>query len=120
MLRIFQWVVRFFDWLRVLDDRLEATWLKKGWPEFAKWWLGGSIGVGAFALLLACIPGAILLEINRLYQLLRVGSLPGRGIDVRRAMELRRRLCDRGNDDRLRGVSLLHAAGQESRTLKAA
>ena len=80
MLRIFQWVVRFFDWLRVLDDRLEATWLKKGWPEFAKWWLGGSIGVGAFALLLACIPGAILLEINRLYQLLRVGGYPAAGL----------------------------------------
>ena len=80
MLRIFQWVVRFFDWLRVLDDRLETTWLKKGWPEFAKWWLVGSVGVGAFALLLACIPGAILLEINRLYLLLRVGAYPAAGL----------------------------------------
>ena len=80
MLRIFQWVVRFFDWLRVLDDRLEATWLNKGWPEFAKWWLGGSIGVGAFAFFLACIPGAMLLEINRLYQFLRLGAYPAAGL----------------------------------------
>jgi hypothetical protein len=80
MLRIFQWVVRFFDWLRALDDRLEVAWLKKGWPEFAKWWLGGSIGVGAFALLLACIPGAILLEINKLYLLFRVGTYPASGL----------------------------------------
>lgn len=79
MLRIFQWVVRFFDWLRVLDDRLEAVWLNKGWPEFAKWWVGGSVALGAFAFFLAMIPGTVLLEINRLYQLLRLGAYPAAG-----------------------------------------
>ena len=76
MLQIFRWVVRFFDWLRVLDNRLEAIWLNKGWPEFAKWWIGGSIALGVFALLIACVPGSVLLEINRLYQLLRTGTYP--------------------------------------------
>ena len=79
MLRIFAWVVRFFDWLRVLDNRIEAAWLNKGWPEFAKWWIGGSIALGAFAILLACIPGSILLEINRFYQFLRYGAYPAAG-----------------------------------------
>ena len=79
MLQIFQWVVRFFDWLRMLDDRIEDTWRTKGWPEFAKWWIGGSIALGAFAILLACIPGSVLLEINRLYQLLRFGAYPAAG-----------------------------------------
>jgi hypothetical protein len=80
MLRIFQWVVRFFDWLRMLDDRIEAMWLNRGWPEFGKWWLGGSIGVGAFALLFACVPGAVLLEVNRFYQFLRFGVYPAAGL----------------------------------------
>ena len=80
MLRIFQWVVRFFDWLRVLDNRVEAAWLNKGWPEFAKWWLGGSVALGAFAFFLAMIPGAVLLEINRFYQFLRFGAYPAAGL----------------------------------------
>jgi hypothetical protein len=80
MLRIFQGVVRFFDWLRVLDDRLAAIWLNKGWPEFAKWWVGGSAALGAFAFCLAMIPGAVLLEINRLYQFLRLGAYPAAGL----------------------------------------
>jgi hypothetical protein len=79
MLRIFRWVVRFFDWLRVLDDRLEAVWLNKGWPDFAKWWFGGSVVLGAFAFCLAMIPGAVLLEINRFYQFLRLGAYPAGG-----------------------------------------
>jgi hypothetical protein len=80
MLRVFQFVVRFFEWLRVLDDRIEAIWLNKGWPEFAKWWFGGSIAIGAFVFFLACIPGTILLEVNRLYQFLRVGAYPAAGL----------------------------------------
>jgi hypothetical protein len=80
MLRIFQWVVRFFDWLRALDDRIEAVWLNKGWPEFAKWWIGGSVVLGAFAFFLAMIPGTILLEINRFYQFLRFGAYPAAGL----------------------------------------
>ena len=80
MLRIFQWVVRFFDWLRVLDNQLEASWLNKGWPEFAKWWVGGSIALGIFAFFLASIPGAVLLELNRLYQFLRLGAYPAAGL----------------------------------------
>lgn len=79
MLRIFAWVVRFFDWLRVMDDRIEAAWLNKGWPEFAKWWIGGSIALGALALVVACVPGSVLLEINRLYQFLRFGAYPAAG-----------------------------------------
>jgi hypothetical protein len=79
MLRIFRWVVRFFDWLRALDDRLEATWLNKGWPEFLKWWFVGSLAIGVFAFLLAGVPGTILLEVNRLYQFLRVGTYPVAG-----------------------------------------
>jgi hypothetical protein len=80
MLRIFQGVVRFFDWLRALDNRIEAAWLNKGWPEFAKWWFGGSVALGAFAFSLAMIPGAVLLEINRLYQFLRLGAYPAAGL----------------------------------------
>jgi hypothetical protein len=79
MLRIFQWVVRFFDRLRVLDNQIEAAWLNKGWPEFLKWWIGGAIALGAFALLVACIPGSVLLEINRFYQFLRFGTYPAAG-----------------------------------------
>jgi uncharacterized BrkB/YihY/UPF0761 family membrane protein len=76
MLRVFQWIVRFFEWLRALDDRLEAIWLNKGWPDFLKWWFGGSLAIALFALLLVCIPGTVLLELNRLYQLLRTGAHP--------------------------------------------
>jgi hypothetical protein len=79
MLRIFQWVVRFFDWLRVLDDRVEAAWLNKGWPEFSKWWVGGSVALAAFGFALGMIPGAVLLEINRLYQFVRYGVYPAAG-----------------------------------------
>jgi hypothetical protein len=74
MLRVFGWVVRFFEWLRVLDDQLEATWLNKHWTEFLKWWLGGSLAIALFALLLVCVPGAVLLELNRLYHMLRGAS----------------------------------------------
>jgi hypothetical protein len=80
MLRVFQWIVRFFEWLRALDDRLEATWLNRGWPEFLKWWLGGSVALGLFAFCLICIPGALLLEVNRFYQFLRAGTYPGAGL----------------------------------------
>ena len=80
MLRIFAWVVRFFDWLRALDDRVEVAWRNKGWPDFSKWWLGGAVGVGAFAFFFAMIPGAVLLEINRLYQFLRLGAYPAAGL----------------------------------------
>jgi len=77
MLRVFQWIVRFFEWLRALDSQLEATWLNKGWPDFLKWWFGGSIALGIFAFCLVCIPGAVLLEINRFYQFVRAGTYPG-------------------------------------------
>jgi hypothetical protein len=80
MLRFFQWVVRFFDWLRALDDRIEATWRNKGWPEFLKWWIGGSAAIGLFAFFIVCIPGAVLLEVNRFYQFLRVGTYPAAGL----------------------------------------
>ncbi len=79
MLRIFQWVVRFFDRLRMLDEQLQDTWLNKSWPDFMKWWVGGSIAIGIFALVLVCVPGAVLLEINRFYQLLRLGTYPAAG-----------------------------------------
>jgi hypothetical protein len=79
MLRVFQWIVRFFEWLRALDDQLEATWLNKGWPEFLKWWFGGSLAIAVFAFLLVCIPGGVLLEANRLYNFLRVGTHPAAG-----------------------------------------
>ena len=76
MLRIFNWVIRFFDWLRVLDERLAAIWLNKGWPDFMKWWFLGSLGIALFALLVVCIPGTILLEANRLYHFVRAGTYP--------------------------------------------
>ena len=79
MLRVFNWVVQFFDWLRALDNQLEATWLNKRWPEFFKWWFGGSIAIAAFALLFICIPGTVLLELNRLYHSLRGASPPAAG-----------------------------------------
>jgi hypothetical protein len=80
MFRVFGWVIRFFEWLRALDDRLEATWLNKGWPEFLKWWFGGSVALGLFAFLLICVPGTILLEANRFYHFLRVGTYPSAGL----------------------------------------
>ena len=80
MLRVFRWVVRFFEWLGTLDDRLEATWLNKGWPEFLKWWFGGSAAIGAFAFLLVGLPGTILVEVNRFFQFLKVGAYPAAGM----------------------------------------
>ena len=56
MLRVFQWVVRFFGSLRAFDDRLEDVWLNKSRPEFLKWWIGGSIAIGIFAFVLVCDP----------------------------------------------------------------
>src|SRR5689334_17673751 len=79
MLRIFRGVVRFFEWLRVWDDRLEAVWLKKSWPDFMKWWLGCSAAIAAFVIGLVLVPGTVLLEINRLYQFLKAGSYPAAG-----------------------------------------
>ena len=80
MLRIFAWVVRFFERLRALDERLEHTWLNKGWPDFARWWIGGSVGIGAFAFLFVCVPGTVLIEINRFYQFVRFGAYPAAGL----------------------------------------
>jgi hypothetical protein len=80
MLRVFTWVVRLFEWLRALDDQLEATWLNKRWPDFLKWWFGGSLAIALFALLLVCIPGTVLLELNRLYHALRGASPPAAGL----------------------------------------
>ncbi|MEJ0074359.1 MAG: hypothetical protein WDO17_02745 [Alphaproteobacteria bacterium] len=80
MLRIFGWVVRFFDWLKALDDRFEAAWRTRGWPDRLKWWFGGSLALALFALLLICIPGAVLLEANRLYHSLRGGNVPPAGL----------------------------------------
>ena len=80
MLRVFGWVVRFFDSLRAFDDQLEATWLNKSWPEFIKWWFGGSLAIAVFALLLIAIPGTVLLELNRLYHSLRGANPPAAGL----------------------------------------
>jgi hypothetical protein len=77
MLGIFRWVVRFFDGLRALDDRFEANWRNNGWPERLKWWLGGSAAISAFAFLLVCSVGVVLLEANRLIQFVKTGSYPG-------------------------------------------
>ena len=76
MLRMFGWVVRFFDWLRVLDDRFEAIWLNKGWLERLTWWVAGSLAISVFAFLLVCGPGTVLLEINRFYHFIRTGTYP--------------------------------------------
>lgn len=79
MLRFFGGIVRFFEWLRVWDDRLEAVWLSKSWPEFIKWWFGSSLALGVFALLLICIPRLVLVEVSRLYQFVKLGSYPAAG-----------------------------------------
>src|ERR1041385_3068667 len=80
MLRVFGWVVRFFDSLRAFDDQLEATWLNKSWLEFITWWFGGSLAIAVFALLLIAIPGTVLLELNRLYHSLRGANPPAAGL----------------------------------------
>jgi hypothetical protein len=79
MLRIFRGVVRFFEWLRVWDDRLEAVWLRGSWSDFIKWWFACSAAIAAFVIGLVLVPGVVLLEINRLYQFLKLGSYPAAG-----------------------------------------
>ena len=71
MLRLFGWVVRFFESLRAIDNQMEAVWLNQGWPERLKWWLGGSLGIAVFAFFVVCIPGTALIGINHLYHLLK-------------------------------------------------